>query len=115
MTLGQKQRLFTELVGKLITWSYQNGYELTFGDAYRTPEAATANAAAGKGIARSLHTIRLAVDLNLFIHGEYRTGSEDYRALGEYWKSLSPLARWGGDFTTRPDGNHFSLEHEGVR
>lgn len=31
MTLGQKQRLFTELVGKLITWSYQNGYELTFG------------------------------------------------------------------------------------
>src|SRR3990167_2845260 len=114
MTLGEKQRLFTNLVGQLITWSYANGYELTFGDAYRTPEQAAANAAAGKGIARSLHTLRLAVDLNLFINGEYRTRSEDYKPLGEYFVSLHPLARWGGHFS-KPDGNHFSLEHNGVR
>ena len=115
MTLGEKQRLFTKLVGQLIQWSYEHGYELTFGEALRTQEQAAANAASGKGIARSNHLIRLAIDLNLFVNGEYRTSTEDYRPLGEYWKSLDPLCRWGGDFTTRPDGNHFSLEHEGVK
>lgn len=112
MTLGQKQRLFTKLVGQLITWSYTNGFELTFSETYRTPEQAAANAAAGKGISRSLHLVRLAVDLNLFVNGEYRTGSEDHRPLGEFWVSLHPLCRWGGNFS-RPDGNHYSLEHEG--
>ena len=114
MTLGQKQRLFTHLVGQLITWSYEHGYELTFGEAHRTPEQAAANAAAGSGIARSLHTRRLAVDLNLFINGEYRTSSEDHRPLGEYWMKLHPDCRWGGNFS-KPDGNHYSLTHEGVQ
>ncbi len=118
MTLGQKQRLFTWRVAKLIEWSYEHGYELTFGDAYRSPEAAAAMASEGKGIARSNHTLRLAVDLNLFINGEYRTSTADYEPLGQFWKSLSTedaQCAWGGDFTSHPDGNHFSLEHEGVR
>lgn len=114
MTLGQKQRLFTHLVGKLILWSYEHGYELTFGDAYRTPAQAAANAAAGIGIKASNHTRRLAVDLNLFINGEYRTSSADYKALGDYFVSLHPDARWGGNFS-KPDGNHFSLEFEGIK
>lgn len=117
MTLSQKQRLFTKLVSQLIQWSYTNGYELTFGEAYRTPEQAAIHAAAGKGIKNSNHTRRLAVDLNLFVGGEYRADSEDYKPLGVFWKSLStPEAQccWGGDFS-KPDGNHFSLEYEGVR
>ncbi|HBJ0947911.1 TPA: M15 family metallopeptidase, partial [Escherichia coli] len=32
---------------------------------------------------------------------------------GEYWESLG--GSWGGRFKSRPDGNHFSLEHNGVR
>lgn len=36
MTLGQKQRHFTRLVGLLIEYAYQNGFELTFEDRYRT-------------------------------------------------------------------------------
>lgn len=31
MTLGQKQRHFTRMVGLLIEFAYQNGYELTVG------------------------------------------------------------------------------------
>ena len=46
-TLGQKQRRFTRLVGLLIEYAYNNGMELTFGDAYRDPAQARANAAAG--------------------------------------------------------------------
>lgn len=110
MTLGQKQRLFTKLVGQLIAWAYANRYELTFGDAYRTPEQAAANAKAGKGISNSLHTQRLAVDLNLFVNGQYQTSTEAYRRMGEYWESLDPLCCWGGRFG---DGNHFSCTHEG--
>src|SRR5262249_53836005 len=115
MTLGQKQRLFVKLVSKLIDFSYANGYELTMGDGYRSPEQAQANADAGIGIANSLHPLRLAIDLNLFKDGIYQTQSEAYRPLGEFWKSLDPLCTWGGDFVTRPDGNHFSITHNGVR
>lgn len=112
MTLGEKQRLFTKLVGMLIEFAYANGYELTFGDAYRSPEQAKQNAAAGKGIANSLHCERLAIDLNLFRHGKYLTDSADYKPLGEFWESLGADCAWGGRFT-RPDGNHFSIKHAG--
>jgi len=112
MTLGEKQRLFTRLVGKLIEYAYNTGYELTFGDAYRSPEQAKLNAAAGKGIVNSLHCERLAIDLNLFKDGTYKTQTEDYRALGEYWETLGPECCWGGRFS-KPDGNHFSIAHGG--
>jgi hypothetical protein len=112
MTLGEKQRLFTRLVGKLIEFAYANGYELTFGDAYRSPEQAKLNAAAGKGIVNSLHCERLAIDLNLFRHGQYLTASEDYKPLGEFWETLGEDCAWGGRFS-KPDGNHFSIKHAG--
>jgi len=115
VTLGEKQRLFARLVGQLIVWAYSRGFELTFGEALRTEAQAAANAASGAGISNSLHKIRLAIDMNLFVAGIYQTDSGAYKPLGDYWKSLHPLCRWGGDFVKRPDGNHFSLEHEGVR
>lgn len=113
MTLSQKQQQFTRMVGKLIAWADANGYALTFGEAYRTPEQARLNAQSGKGIANSLHGQRLAVDFNLFIGGVWQTDSRAFLPLGEYWESLG--GSWGGRFKTNPDGNHFSLEHNGVR
>ena len=114
MTLGQKQRRFTRMIADLIIFAYESGYELTFGEAYRTPQQAALNLEAGIGISNSLHTSRLAVDMNLFIGGVYQTTSEAYKPLGDYWKTLDPDCAWGGDFS-RPDGNHFSLAHNGVR
>lgn len=113
MTLGEKQRLFAKMVGQLIDWAYANGFELTFGEAYRTPEQAALNAKTGAGIAKSLHTLRLAVDLNLFKDGQYQQDSAAYQKLGEFWESIG--GSWGGRFESRPDGNHFSLSHEGIR
>lgn len=112
--LHDKQAEFSLMVAALITWAYEQDYEITLGEAYRTPEQAALNATTGSGIANSLHTKRLAIDLMLFRAGVYLTKSEEYKALGEKWKSLSPLNRWGGDFS-KPDGNHFSIEHEGVK
>ncbi|RQM39124.1 M15 family metallopeptidase [Erwinia psidii] len=112
MTLSEKQAVFSVMVAKLIFRADECGYRLTFGEAYRTAEQAALNAKNGRGIARSLHTQRLAVDFNLFINGEYRTDSAAYLPLGEYWESIG--GSWGGRFK-QPDGNHFSLEHNGVR
>lgn len=124
MTLGEKQRLFTRLVGILIEYAYQQGYELTLGDAFRSPEQAAKNSISGVGIQNSLHTKRLAVDFNLFKEGNFLTDSKDHLKLGIFWEQLHPLCRWGGRFTKtlpdgrivpKPDGNHYSLEHEGVK
>lgn len=112
MTLSEKQSLFTVMIAQLILWANDHGYRLTFGEAYRTPEQAKLNAKSGKGISNSLHTQRLAVDFNLFINGQYKTDTLSYLPLGEYWESIG--GTWGGRFS-RPDGNHFSLEHNGVK
>ncbi len=113
-TLGQLQRRFLPLVSKLIDYAYVQGFELTEGEGYRTPEQAALNAQHGTGIANSLHGLRLAIDLNLFKDGVWLQKSEDFKPLGDYWKTLDPLARWGGDFKSRPDGNHFSLTWGGI-
>lgn len=113
MTLSEKQQLFTVMVANLVLWAETKGYRLTYGEAFRTPEQAALNAKKGSGISNSLHTQRLAVDFNLFINGEYQTKTEAYLPLGEYWESQG--GSWGGRFKSNPDGNHFSLEHNGVR
>jgi hypothetical protein len=115
MTLREQQSVFVLLVARLIDYAYRSGYELTFGEAWRTPEQAKLNAAKGSGISNSLHITRLAIDLNLFRGGVFLDSTEHHRALGNYWKSLHPLARWGGDFQPKPDGNHYSLERDGYK
>ena len=60
----------------------------------------------------SLHYIRLAIDLNLFVNGRYITSGDNpaYKELGVYWERLHELCRWGGRFD---DANHFSITHDG--
>ena len=109
MTLGQKQRKFTRMIADLIVFAYEQGYELTLGDAFRDPRVhGPVGQKKSYSSANSLHKERLAIDLNLFKDGKFLTQNEDHRPLGEYWESLG--GSWGGRFN---DGNHYSLEHEG--
>ena len=109
MTLGQKQRKFTRMIADLIIFAYEQGYELTFGDAFRDPRVhGPVGQKKSYSSANSLHKERLAIDLNLFKDGKFLTQSEDHRPLGEYWESMG--GSWGGRFN---DGNHYSLEHGG--
>ena len=103
MSLGTKQRKFTLMIAKLIEHAYGKGYELTFGDAYRSRHVTY-------GHKNSLHRKRLAIDLNLFKDGKYLVNTADHQPLGEYWESIG--GTWGGRFE---DGNHYSLEHEGMK
>lgn len=139
-TLSQKQQRHTEYTAMLIMWAINNGYRVALGEAARSDEQAEINAIGptgrsrvadlvrpffprladcilnnGKanGIRYSVHQLGLAVDLKLFKDGVYLTRSEDYKPLGDYWKTLAPDCRWGGDFPG--DGNHFSIEHNGIK
>lgn len=115
MTLSEKQQLFTSLISNLIQHLNEKGYQITFGEAWRSKEMAKLYASEGKGIENSLHCLRLAIDLNLFLNGKYLTKTDDYEAAGRYWESLSSSdfkCAWGGHFG---DGDHFSIEHNGVK
>lgn len=103
MKLREKQSKFVLMVADLIRWAEANGYELTFGDAFRDRRCKY-------GHSKSLHRYRLAVDFNLFKDGKYQSTTEAHRPLGEYWESIG--GSWGGRFS---DGNHYSLEHDGMR
>lgn len=119
MKLSEKQRRFTMSVGNFLLWAYSQGYELTFGDAYRDAETQARLFKAGKSkTMNSKHRERLAVDFNLFINGKYITDKELYRPLGEYWESIVPGNRWGGRFSIKEenydteigfDANHFQF------
>lgn len=110
MTLRQKQSLFASLVPRLIDHAFTLGYEITLGEAYRSPEEAARLAKLGKGIKNSLHILKLAIDLNLFKDGVYLSSNASHLPLGEWWEKQDDLCRWGGRFQ---DGNHYSLAHDG--
>lgn len=115
MTLREKQSIFINLVAELIFQAQDMGYALTLGEAYRNPEEAARLAKLGKGIRNSLHTQRLAIDINLFKDGKYLDKTEDHKQLGEWWEKQSfgdIKCTWGGRFQ---DGNHYSIEHQGRR
>lgn len=101
-----------KLLPRLIDFIYAQGYEVSGGELERSKAQAEANAASGAGIANSLHLIRLAIDLNLFKDGVYLSDSASHKPFGEFWEGLNELCCWGGRFT-KPDGNHYSLTHEG--
>lgn len=65
------------------------------------------------GIAKSTHTLGLAVDLYVIREGEIDNAKGSYSPLGNRWKELHSLARWGGDFQGFPDLGHFSFTWEG--
>lgn len=112
--MSRLQEEFAQSVARLIQKAGQLGYGVTFGEAYRTPEQAALNAAKGSGISNSLHTERLAIDLNLFKDGRYITDGEGHNELGAWWKALGPMYRHGGDFAKK-DHNHYSISPDGVR
>lgn len=61
----------------------------------------------------SLHYLGLADDTSLYDKdGNWLSDTESHRPFGEYWKSLHPACRWGGDFS-KPDGNHYSITFGG--
>ena len=102
-TLLEKQFRFSKMVGQLIDFAYANGYQITLGDAYRDERCPY-------GHKKSLHKLRLAIDINLFDEkGNLLKNYSDHRQLGIFWEKIG--GTWGGPFN---DCNHYSLSHNGM-
>jgi hypothetical protein len=107
MKLWEHQAAFADDAATLISHIFDSENKCTLGEAFRTKEQAEIYAKEGKGIKDSLHCDRLAIDLNLFdLNGNYLTEAKDYKQYGDFWESLSPNNRWGGNFPNG-DANHF--------
>ena len=114
MTLGEKQKLFMSLLPRLIDEIYKQGFECTGGDLWSKAEYKAHKV-------NSNHHIRLAIDLNLFKDGTFLTDAMAHKPFGEFWETLHPLCRWGGNWDKDGtpfekgefDANHYSIEHEG--
>ena len=137
-TLREKQSRFAKELPRLLDYAYSLGWEVTLGECYRSDEQSEINALGasgrealcklierafpllarkirnntGNGIRASLHTKRLAIDLQIFVGGIWAQHAGPYKKLGEFWESLGPDYRWGGRFGDTP---HYSIEHEGVK
>lgn len=114
--MSLSQSIFAGNISKLISFINLSGYTCTGGEWWRTPEMAEIYAKRGIGIKRSRHCDRMAWDFNLFKDGVYLTDTESYRFAGEYWCSLDPRNRWGGDWDGdgipdpgENDGNHVEM------
>lgn len=114
MKLGDKQELFMRLLPRLIDKAHELGYQIRGGDLFRDPRTNGAyDVKLGYSSAKSNHKLKLAIDLNLFKDGKFMTETSDHQQLGEWWETQHELCRWGGRFTN-PDGNHYSLFHNGA-
>lgn len=111
LTLRQKQARFVLMTAHLIAFAFSRGWELRTGDGYRDPRAFGEMGQRGPyGESKSAHKQRLAHDWMLDIDGVWQQDTAAYRELGEFWESMGGC--WGGRFN---DGNHFSLEHAGIK
>jgi hypothetical protein len=113
MTVGEQQELFMRLLPRLIDKAHEMGYAIRGGDLFRDPRVhGELGVKLGYGHPRSAHKQKMAIDLNLFKDGNFLGATEDHRPLGEWWEKQHELCRWGGRFK---DGNHYSLERDGVK
>lgn len=113
MGLNAKQVEFTRCMAYFQVWCFENGYQIIEAESFRPRWVAEEYARRGKGIKNSVHTKKLARDLFVVVDGSVSWDLDAYAPLGAKWKTMHPLARWGGDFRNR-DAVHFSFEHNGV-
>lgn len=110
MTLREKQSVFCKNIGLLIAEAYRTGFELTFGEVFRTEYQQKEYVRTGfSKTMNSRHLVRLAVDFNLFKAGKLLNASRDFLSLGLFWENLHPDNVWGGDFNRNknPDDDKF--------
>lgn len=99
MKLSDHQFEFLKDVAKLIEFAVKQGMKVTGGELYRPQLMQDHYFDTGKSKTKnSYHSKRLAIDLNFFYEGRLTYEFEKILKIGNYWESLNPLNRWGGDW-----------------
>ena len=129
MSLRTAQEVFAKNTISLYQFILSQDFTFTYGEVYRTDIQAWINSqppktrldavlengkivnyglpVGGVGILKSKHRDKLAVDINIFKDGSLVDGKEILQPIGDYWETLDPLNRWGGNFKGFYDPYHF--------
>ena len=109
MSVVTEQAAFLLDVCKLVEEATRQGFTVTAGEMYRTPEQQAVYVKTGRSkTMNSLHLTRRAVDLNFFRDNKLVYNKDALASLGAYWESLHPLNSWGGNGQKLVDVPHFS-------
>ena len=108
MSLNQEQAAFLLDACKLIQYATEQGWTVTGGELYRTPEQQEIYLKTGRSkTMASNHLKRCAIDLNFFKDGKLVYDIPTLKPVGDYWESLHPCNSWGGNWSSFKDVPHF--------
>ena len=106
--LVAEQAAFLLDLSHLIQHAREEGWVLTGGELWRSPEQQAIYLKSGRSkTMHSNHLRRCAIDLNFFWGGKLIWDVDLIRPIGNYWESLCPKNRWGGNFKGFVDVPHF--------
>ena len=108
MALVSEQAAFLQDLARLIVYAAEQGWTVTAGELFRTPEQQAIYVKTGRSkTSNSYHLKRLAGDLNFFKGGALVYDVTALRPLGAYWEGLNPKNSWGGNWNSFKDVPHF--------
>lgn len=106
--LSEIQAEFLLQVCDLIRAATNSGFQVTGGELQRTPEQQAIYVKAGRSkTMESNHLRKCAIDLNFIRDGKLVTDQKLLQPLGDFWESLHPNNRWGGNWKSFKDMPHF--------
>lgn len=107
-SLIEEQRTFLMDVAKLIIFCHEQGWVVTGGELFRSPEQQRIYVDTGRSkTMNSNHLRRCAIDLNFFKAGALIYDKAMLQPIGDYWESLNPKNSWGGNWNSFKDVPHF--------
>jgi peptidoglycan L-alanyl-D-glutamate endopeptidase CwlK len=108
MSLVAEQQLFLLDVCRLVAFATKQGFVVTGGELFRTPEQQEIYMKTGRSkTMNSLHLKRCAIDLNFFKDGKLIYDVGVLAPVGAHWESLSKKNSWGGNWKSFKDVPHF--------
>lgn len=98
LTLGEHQEQFAVHFAQLLTKAWELGFKVRLGEVLRPAEMQAIYVRTGRSKTMdSMHLKKCAADLVLLVNGVIAT-REQIKPLGDWWESLDPLNRWGGNW-----------------
>jgi peptidoglycan L-alanyl-D-glutamate endopeptidase CwlK len=108
MSLVIEQAQFLMDVCKLVVFATKQGFVVTGGELFRTPEQQEIYMKTGRSkTMNSYHLKRCAVDLNFFKDNKLIYDTTVLAPIGAYWESLNKKNSWGGNWKSFKDVPHF--------
>jgi len=104
MKLGEHQERFARDLVKLLSKAHIMGYETRIGEVERTIAQQQLYVQQKRSTTmNSMHLKKCAADIHFTKDGSLCYPQE----LGNFWESLDPLNKWGGNWKTFKDKPHF--------